>query len=118
MRAILPSGAGNGKRVPHFPLKYKSVIVMRMTPEERSLLERTASLAEENNQMLRSIRRSSRISLAMRIGYWVLILLVSFGAYYFIQPYVQTMAGLIGGDPEASSQGSQSSLELLQDLLR
>jgi hypothetical protein len=88
-----------------------------MTPEERSLLERTASLAEENNQMLRSIRRSNRISLAMRIVYWVLILLISFGAYYLIQPYVETMMSLVGSQP-STTQNTQSSYELLQDLLR
>jgi hypothetical protein len=87
-----------------------------MTPEERSLLERTASLAEENNQMLRSLRRSNRISMAMRAVYWVLILIVSFGAYYLIQPYVDTMMSLLGSD--ATVQGSQSSYEILQDLLR
>jgi hypothetical protein len=87
-----------------------------MTPEERSLLERTASLAEENNQMLRSIRRSNRISMIMRAVYWVLILLVSFGAYYLIQPYVETMMNLIGSDPAV--QGSQNSYETLMELLR
>ncbi len=59
-----------------------------MTPEERSLLERTYKLAEENNSMLRSMRRSNRLSTAMRVLYWVVILALSFGAYYFIQPYI------------------------------
>ncbi|MES2215940.1 MAG: hypothetical protein V4481_01445 [Patescibacteria group bacterium] len=89
-----------------------------MTPEERSLLERTASLAEENNKMLRSLRRSGRISLAMRIGYWVVIILVSFGAYYFIQPYVQTMTNLVGGNEKTDASGAQSNVNLLNSLLR
>jgi hypothetical protein len=88
-----------------------------MTPEERSLLERTASLAEENNQMLRSIRRSGRISLAFRAAYWILILLVSFGAYYFIQPYVDTMFELINGEPSTPNT-SQERFQTLQDLLQ
>lgn len=67
-----------------------------MTPEERSLLERTHKLAEENNNMLRSIRRSTRFGTIMRVLYWVIILALSFGAYYFIQPYLQTMLGAYG----------------------
>jgi hypothetical protein len=67
-----------------------------MTPEERSLLERTYKLAEENNSILRSIRRSNRLSTAMRVLYWVVILALSFGAYYFIQPYVETLMSAYG----------------------
>jgi uncharacterized protein (UPF0333 family) len=65
-----------------------------MTPEERSLLERTYKMAEENNDILKSIRRANRLSLAFRVLYWVVILGVSYGAYYFIQPYLQSMLGL------------------------
>lgn len=67
-----------------------------MTPEERSLLERTHKLAEENNEMLRSIRRANRFGTAMRVLYWVVILVLSFGAYYFIQPYVNTLTDAYG----------------------
>ena len=107
-------------RVPHFPLQNKSVIVFAMTPEERSLLERTASLAEENNKMLRSIRRSGRVALAMRIGYWVIILVLSFGAYYFIQPYVESMTSLLnGGDgTSAPSSGLNERVDLFRSLLQ
>ncbi len=71
-----------------------------MTPEERSLLERTHKLAEENNELLRGMRRMSRITSVARISYWVVILLVGFGAYYFIQPYVQSMFSLYTGIQE------------------
>ncbi len=89
-----------------------------MTPEERSLLERTASLAEENNKILRSLRRSGRISLAMRIGYWAVIILLSFGAYYFIQPYIETLGGLVNGNPDSGAQGGQSQLDMFRSLIR
>lgn len=90
-----------------------------MTPEERSLLERTASLTEENNKILLSIRRSSRISLALRVMYWVVIILVSFGTFYFIQPYVETMTNLLnGGANNDGAVQSQSSTSLLKSLLQ
>ena len=71
-----------------------------MTPEERMLLDRTLKLAEENNEILRSMRRSNRISSFLRILYWIIILGVSVGAFYYIQPYVNSLVELavnIGG---------------------
>lgn len=95
-----------------------------MTPEERSLLERTYKLAEENNEILRSIRRSTRVSMVFRVLYWVVIIIVSFGAYYFIQPYIDMMLGaykqvqgsLLGiqGNLEAAQGAADSLRDLLQ----
>ncbi|MEY2664703.1 MAG: hypothetical protein RIT04_511 [Candidatus Parcubacteria bacterium] len=65
-----------------------------MTPEERHLLERTAKLAEDNNTILRSIRRSNRVSMIMRIVYWVVIIGVSYGAYVIVQPYIDQALSL------------------------
>ncbi len=70
-----------------------------MTPEEKSLLERTHKLSEDNNKILRSMRRTGRIGMILHALYWVIILAVSFGAYYFIQPYVTMMLDLISDQP-------------------
>ncbi len=58
-----------------------------MDPESKKLLEETYSLEEENNKMLHSLRRSMLWSRIMSIIYWVLIIGISVGAFYFIQPY-------------------------------
>jgi len=84
-----------------------------MTPEEKSLLERTYKLAEENNALLTKMLRSSRLTLALKIAYWVVILLVTFGAFYFIQPYLDAISGTTG-DGTGSSTGS--SLDMLKEL--
>ena len=95
-----------------------------MTPEERSLLERTHKLAEENNEILRSIRRTNRFSVIMRVLYWAIILVVSFGAYYFIQPYLETMLGAydqIQGSLQGIQGGmnsAQNAASSLRDLLK
>ena len=57
-----------------------------MTPEEKSLLERTYKMAEETNAIVRLMRRTNRYSTIARVSYWVVIILLSFGAFYFIQP--------------------------------
>ncbi|MDQ5893141.1 MAG: hypothetical protein QG640_152 [Patescibacteria group bacterium] len=91
-----------------------------MTPEERSLLERTYKMAEENNEILRSIRRSNRWSMAVKAIYWIVIIGLSIGAFYFIQPYIEFMTSALGigaanaGDPTAS----QSLLKNFQDLMQ
>ena len=91
-----------------------------MSPEERSLLERTYKLAVENNEALKAIRRTTRFGTVMRVTYWVILIGLSVGAFYFLQPYVDFIRGF-GGDQNGSSQNSTSSqdyLDTLNDLLR
>ncbi len=59
-----------------------------MTPEERELLNRSVSLGEDNNKMLRSMRRSMRFAHVMNAIYWLLIIGSAIGAFYFLQPYI------------------------------
>ncbi|MEK7185125.1 MAG: hypothetical protein AAB726_00705 [Patescibacteria group bacterium] len=67
-----------------------------MDPKDRELLEKTFDLAEENNHLLRSMRRSMRFSQAFRVVYWLVIIGLSVGAYYVIQPYVDQLMGVYG----------------------
>jgi hypothetical protein len=86
-----------------------------MTPEERSLLERTAALAEENNKLLKSMQKSARWRTVFQIGYWAIIIILTFGAFYFIQPYINSLTGALDG---ASGTGqSQSISQELQHAL-
>ncbi len=66
-----------------------------MTPEEKSLLERTYKLAEQNNAILKGIRRTNRIGIAIKIFYWLVIIGATLGAFYFIQPYIESTMGLL-----------------------
>ena len=88
-----------------------------MTPEEKSLLERTYKLVEENNGMLRSIRRTNRFSVVLRIIYWVVIIGVSFGAFYLIQPYVNTLMSMYG-QVSGNANTVQAASNSLKDLFK
>jgi len=68
-----------------------------MSPEEKELLRRSIALAEENNDILRSIQRSMRLARFMTILYWVVIIGASIGAFYLVQPYLQSMSDLYVG---------------------
>ena len=59
-----------------------------MNPNDKDLLEKTYELSKENNHILRGIRSSNRWGTFIHIFYWVIIIGVSIGAYYYVQPYV------------------------------
>ena|ERR1035437_4356376 len=58
-----------------------------MSPEEHELLKRSIALSEENNDILRGIQRTMRFNRFMTAIYWLIIIGVSVGAWYFVQPY-------------------------------
>jgi hypothetical protein len=95
---------------------------MAMTPEEKSLLERTYKMAEENNAILRGIRRSNRWSLVFRILYWVVIIGLAFGTFYLIQPYVNTLLSVTGqsglGGVENSINNAQNAANQLKGVFQ
>lgn len=81
-----------------------------MTPEDRVILRDIYERVEENNKILRSIRRTSRFTAIMRSVYWILILGTAFGAYYFIQPYIKTLTSAYGQVLNISSTVENSGL--------
>jgi len=68
-----------------------------MSPEENELLRRNVALAEENNDILRSMQRSMRLGRAMTLIYWLFIIGSAVGAYYLIQPYIDQISGAYSG---------------------
>jgi hypothetical protein len=66
-----------------------------MDPESKKLLEETFSLAEDNNKMLHKIRSMQKWASFMRVMYWLIIIGVSVGSFYFLQPYVNEVKNMI-----------------------
>ena len=64
-----------------------------MNPEERQLLERAVALGQENNQILRGIRRSNWFAFVSRVFYWIIVIGLAVGAYVYIQPFVDRIVG-------------------------
>ncbi len=58
-----------------------------MNPEERHLLERSLKLAQENNEMLRSIQARARRQTIYGFIKLVIILLPFVLGYLFLEPY-------------------------------
>ncbi len=68
-----------------------------MSPEERELLNKSVALAEENNKILHSMKRSMRLASIARAVYWVFIIGSAVGAYYLIQPYIDQLTEVYSG---------------------
>ena len=83
-----------------------------MSPEEKEMLVRSLALAEENNKILRSLKRSMVWARMVHIVYWVLIIGSAVGAYYFVQPYIDQVIGVYSGTKN-SLNGVNSLLENL-----
>lgn len=56
---------------------------------EEKLLEETYKIEKENNQMLHTLYRSMWMGRLFRIFYWVVILGLMVGSYYYAQPYIE-----------------------------
>jgi hypothetical protein len=62
-----------------------------MTPEERDLLNQSIKIAEENNKILRSMRRGARFSSFLKMIWWVVILGLFISSYYLVKPYLEVI---------------------------
>ena len=67
-----------------------------MDPEAKQLIEKTYSLVEENNKKLRRMRRSQKVTSIMRVVYWLIIIGIAIGAFYFLQPYIDKLEKFLG----------------------
>jgi hypothetical protein len=67
-----------------------------MDADEKSALHRLLDLTEENNKILRKLYRGTLWHRWVTISYWVIIIGLSLGAFYFIQPYLDTLGVTYG----------------------
>lgn len=66
-----------------------------MNEEEKRMLEETLALVKENNEMLQKVRRIQKMNFFFKILYWVLIIGVAVGLFYFLQPFVDQLKGAV-----------------------
>ena len=89
-----------------------------MEPESRKLLEETYRLTEENNRMLRKIRKVQKLTTLLRILYAVIILGLAVGAFYYLNPYLDGLIHIytsVSGFEEKITGGGGSLQEFLNN---
>jgi hypothetical protein len=62
-----------------------------MPPYDKRLLEETLNLSQENNKILRRLQRSARISQFFSLLKWLIIIALTVGTYYYVQPYLDSL---------------------------
>ncbi|HEY4473888.1 MAG TPA: hypothetical protein VI957_01870 [Candidatus Paceibacterota bacterium] len=85
---------------------------------EESKLEEMYQMVQDNNRMLRAMRRSAFIGNIVKVVWWVFILLVlPYVTWLFLQPYLgsalETYQGL-----QTKGTTASTNLSGLQDLLK
>lgn len=64
-----------------------------MEPELDGLkneIQQLRALVEQNNSMLQSIQRRARMAILFSGLKWAILIGLSFGALYFVKPYLET----------------------------
>lgn len=67
-----------------------------MTPEERQMLREALELSRENNKIIRKMWRSFQWGRAVKAVYWIILIGATIGAFYFLQPYIETLQDVYG----------------------
>lgn len=98
-----------------------------MEEDVKKLLEENLEISRQSLKILKGIRRTNRLSLAFKILYWLVILGIIAGAYYFLEPYIKSAVNTIqgvqqifpGGQKTNGIQGiSPDLLKQLQNFLK
>jgi len=70
---------------------------------DKEFFDKLMAMTEENNTLLKKMWRAVKIGRVVQFSYWFIIIGLSIGAFYFVQPYIDrllsvyTDLGLGGG---------------------
>ena len=69
---------------------------MEDSDELKKLLRQNLEISRESFRILKKIHRARKIALVFRALYWTAVILLVLGAYYYIQPYVDSFTNIFG----------------------
>ncbi len=72
---------------------------MGMHENLKELLE----IEKENNHLLKKLWRNVKITRATKFLYWTVIIAMTLGAYYYIQPFIDGLVEVYSGLGDAAS---------------
>ena len=77
-----------------------------MDAQEKDMLVKVLELSEDNNRMLKALHRNLWWARIRSVVYWVVIIGIALGAFYFLQPYIDKVMKLY--------QEAETQLQLLR----
>jgi hypothetical protein len=89
---------------------------MEMEQQLRKLLEENLELAKENNLMLRKLRNGQKWNRVSRFVYWIVLLGIALGGYYYIAPYTKMFTKIYNENKDLFS-GNFTDFTLLKTYL-
>ncbi|MFC1614941.1 hypothetical protein ACFL22_00040 [Patescibacteria group bacterium] len=85
-------------------------------PELRRMVEENLELSHENNKLLHKLHHTVIWGRVFRVLYWIVIIGATMGAYYFVQPLIDSFQGLLGGLENVQKAGD--AIPNIGDLLK
>ncbi len=80
---------------------------MRDNMDDKETLARILELTEDTNKMTRKMRRAQKLANFWSIIYWIIIVSLSIGAFYYIQPFIDgfihAYQSVVGTDSNSTS---------------
>ncbi len=64
------------------------VTVFAVDTEDKKKLDQLLQLTAENNQYIKKVRKSQRYASLFRLFYWLVLIGISVGTYYYVKPIV------------------------------
>ncbi len=74
-----------------------------MDVETKAMIETLSKQQAESHQLLKKIYRTNQINLYSKFAYWIFLILLAFGSFYFIKPFVGTLLNTYTGGDGLSS---------------
>lgn len=91
-------------------------------PEEetKKILEENLEISRQSLKILKGIRRANRLNMVFKILYWLVILGIMAGVYYFAEPYIKSAINTIQEVQQIlpGSQKTNGTQGTSQDLLK
>ena len=89
--------------------------------ENKALLEEILKTTKENQEKINKVLSFQKWSQITRVFYWLILIGVSVGAFYFTKPYLNSLlsvySGGLGGGIETKIQGGMD-MKVVEELLK
>ena len=91
-----------------------------MDPDIKKLLEENLKISKENKELLIKVRNFQRWAQITKALYWLMIIGIAFGAFYYLKPMLGNLLNLYSGGVSSvnSIKDVGSNMSEIQDLLK
>jgi hypothetical protein len=89
-------------------------------PDIKKLLEENLKISKENKELLIKVRNFQRWAQITKALYWLMIIGIAFGAFYYLKPMLGNLLNLYSGGVSSvnSIKDVGSNMSEIQDLLK